>query len=86
MDQKSIDKLVEASTAEAEVASAVWQAAREASEKSLSDDNESPAEVSEKSEASDANEGFEPDVRLHPRAVYLLCIIYFLSYMFLPKF
>lgn len=70
LDQKSIDKLVEASAAEAEVASAVWQAAREASEKSLSDDNDSPQHVNEKTENStDANDNLEPDVRLHPRAV-----------------
>lgn len=69
LDQKSIDKLVEASTAEAEVASAVWRTAREASEKSLSD-NESPPQENEKSENfSDANDGLEPDVRLHSRAV-----------------
>lgn len=69
LDQKSIDKLVLLSTAEAEAASAVWQAARIASEKGLSDDNESPPLLTEESETSDANKGLEPDVRLHPRAV-----------------
>ncbi|XP_020254748.1 LOW QUALITY PROTEIN: serine/threonine-protein phosphatase BSL1 homolog [Asparagus officinalis] len=69
LDQKSIDKLVQASTAEAEAASAVWQAAREASEKGLSDDNEASPQAYEKSETSDINDGLERDVRLHPRAV-----------------
>jgi len=81
LDQKSIDKLIEASTAEAEAASAVWQVAREASEKSLSDDNESPPHVNEKSETSDANDGLERDVRLHPRAVMFIMTF---SFNFLP--
>lgn len=80
MDQKSIDKLVQLSTAEAAAASAVWQAARVASDKNLSDDNESPPHVTEKLETSDANDELGRDVRLHPRAVIfvanspLLCV------------
>lgn len=69
LDQKSIDKLVEASTAEAEAANAVWQAAREASEKSNSD-NESSPQIDETPEGSpDGYDGNEHDVKLHPRAV-----------------
>ncbi|XP_073302746.1 serine/threonine-protein phosphatase BSL1-like isoform X2 [Primulina huaijiensis] len=67
MDKKSMDKLTEASAAEAEVANAVWQAAQAASatpeETSVSDDNSQAAETT--SEGSDT----EADVRLHPRAV-----------------
>ncbi|XP_073137688.1 serine/threonine-protein phosphatase BSL1-like isoform X2 [Henckelia pumila] len=67
MDKKSMDKLTEASAAEAEVANAVWQAAQAASaipeETSVSDDNSQAAETI--SEGSDT----EADVRLHPRAV-----------------
>ncbi|KZV54338.1 hypothetical protein F511_03593 [Dorcoceras hygrometricum] len=67
MDKKSMDKLTEASAAEAEVANAVWQAAQAASatpeETSVSDDNSQAADTT--SECSDT----EADVRLHPRAV-----------------
>ncbi|KAA3471392.1 Serine/threonine-protein phosphatase BSL1 [Gossypium australe] len=68
MDKNSMEKLREASAAEAEAASAVWQAAQAASavpaeETSVSDDNSPAAETA--SDGSD-NEG---DVRLHPRAV-----------------
>ncbi|XP_073049787.1 serine/threonine-protein phosphatase BSL1-like [Primulina eburnea] len=67
MDKKSMDKLTEASAAEAEVANAVWQAAQAASatpeETSVSDDNSQAAETT--SEGSDT----EADVRLHSRAV-----------------
>ncbi|KAJ6816317.1 serine/threonine-protein phosphatase BSL1-like protein [Iris pallida] len=70
LDQKSIATLVEASTAEFEVANAVWQAAKEASERSLSDDNETASQINENSEtSSDGTDALEPDVRLHPRAV-----------------
>ncbi|OVA11421.1 Phosphoesterase domain [Macleaya cordata] len=68
VDKKSIDKLVEASAAEAEAVSAVWQAAKAASsvpaeETSVSDGNVHAAEIS--SDGSDT----EADVRLHSRAV-----------------
>ncbi|WRX11103.1 Calcineurin-like phosphoesterase domain [Theobroma cacao] len=68
MDKNSMEKLREASAAEAEAANAVWQAAQAASavpaeETSLSDDNSPAAET-----ASDASDN-EADVRLHPRAV-----------------
>ncbi|RZC93873.1 hypothetical protein C5167_016567 [Papaver somniferum] len=69
IDKKSVDKLVEASAAEAEAASAVWQAAKAASsvpseEASTSDGNN--AHVPEvMSDGSDT----EGDVRLFSRAV-----------------
>ncbi|XP_022728445.1 serine/threonine-protein phosphatase BSL1-like isoform X2 [Durio zibethinus] len=68
MDKSSMEKLMEASAAEAEAANAVWQAAQAASavpaeETSVSDDNSPAAET-----ASDASDN-EVDVRLHPRAV-----------------
>lgn len=67
MDKNSLEKLAEASAAEAEVANAVWQSAQAASatpeEASLSDGNSQSAETI--SEGSDT----EADVRLHPRAV-----------------
>ncbi|GLT42543.1 hypothetical protein SLA2020_165360 [Shorea laevis] len=68
MDKNSFEKLREASAAEAEAATAVWQAAQAASaipaeETSVSDDNSPVAET-----ASDASDN-EADVRLHPRAV-----------------
>ncbi|KAL1550230.1 Serine/threonine-protein phosphatase bsl1, variant 3 [Salvia divinorum] len=67
MDKHSLEKLAEASAAEAEVASAVWQSAQAASatpeEASLSDVNSQSVETT--SEGSDT----EVDVRLHPRAV-----------------
>ncbi|KAL0418794.1 UNVERIFIED_CONTAM: Serine/threonine-protein phosphatase BSL1 [Sesamum radiatum] len=67
MDKNSMEKLAEASAAEAEVANAVWQSAQAASanpeETSLSDVNShSPETISEGSDT-------EGDVRLHPRAV-----------------
>ncbi|XP_073066135.1 serine/threonine-protein phosphatase BSL1-like isoform X2 [Primulina eburnea] len=66
-DKNSLEKLAEASTAEAEVANAIWQAAQAASsnpeETSLSDDNSQAAELT--SDGSDT----EADVHLHPRAV-----------------
>ncbi|XP_052186702.1 serine/threonine-protein phosphatase BSL1-like isoform X2 [Diospyros lotus] len=66
--RNSIEKLTEASAAEAEVATAVWQAVQAASgtpaeETSVSDDNSQAAETT--SDGSDT----EADVRLHPRAV-----------------
>ncbi|XWS76476.1 hypothetical protein CRYUN_Cryun01aG0179500 [Craigia yunnanensis] len=68
MDKNSMEKLREASAAEAEAANAVWQAAQAASavpaeETSVSDDNSPAAET-----ASDASDN-EADVRLHSRAV-----------------
>ncbi|KAJ9187711.1 hypothetical protein P3X46_003135 [Hevea brasiliensis] len=68
MDKNSMEKLREASAAEAEAANAVWQAAQaaclnSAEETSVSDDNSQAAEAT--SDGSDA----EADVRLHPRAV-----------------
>lgn len=65
MNKNSMEKLAEASAAEAEAANAVWQAAQAASaeETSVSDDNSQVAETT--SEGSDT----EADVRLHPRAV-----------------
>ena len=67
MDKESIDRLVEASAAEAEAASAVWQALQSSSvapeETSVSDDNSQVAET-----ISDGSDN-EADVRLHPRAV-----------------
>ncbi|KAE8672100.1 Serine/threonine-protein phosphatase BSL1-like protein [Hibiscus syriacus] len=68
MDKNSMEKLREASAAEAEAANAVWLAAQAASaipaeETSVSDDNSPAAET-----ASDASDN-EADVRLHPRAV-----------------
>ncbi|CAH9081264.1 unnamed protein product [Cuscuta europaea] len=67
MDRKSMEKLAEASAAEAEAANAVWQAAQAASpsseETSVSNDNFQPTEAT--SDGSDS----EVDVRLHPRAV-----------------
>ncbi|RYR71803.1 hypothetical protein Ahy_A02g006024 [Arachis hypogaea] len=67
MDRNSMEKLREASAAEAEVANAVWQAVQAsnspAEETSLSDDNSQAAETV--SDGSDT----EGDVRLHPRAV-----------------
>ncbi|KAJ7008409.1 serine/threonine-protein phosphatase BSL1-like isoform X3 [Populus alba x Populus x berolinensis] len=68
MDKNSMEKLREASAAEAEAANAVWQAAQAASsnpaeETSVSDDNSKVAEAT-----SDGSDN-EADVRLHPRAV-----------------
>ncbi|KAG9145720.1 hypothetical protein Leryth_011164 [Lithospermum erythrorhizon] len=67
MNKDSMEKLAEASAAEAQAANAVWQAAQSFSsppeETSVSDDNSQAAEST--SEASDA----EHDVRLFPRAV-----------------
>ncbi|XP_062086937.1 serine/threonine-protein phosphatase BSL1 isoform X3 [Humulus lupulus] len=67
MDKNSLEKLREASAAEAEAASAVWQALQSSSvapeETSVSDDNSQVAET-----ISDGSDN-EADVRLHPRAV-----------------
>ncbi|KAM1001602.1 hypothetical protein TB2_007965 [Malus domestica] len=68
MDKSSMEKLREASAAEAEAASAVWQAVQSTSatpseETSVSDDNSQVAETL--SDGSDT----EADVRLHHRAV-----------------
>nr|AFK45415.1 unknown [Lotus japonicus] len=65
MDKHSMEKLREASAAEAEAASAVWQAVQaiSAEETSVSDDNSQAAETV--SDGSDT----EGDVHLHPRAV-----------------
>ncbi|XXG80719.1 hypothetical protein AAC387_Pa09g1520 [Persea americana] len=79
MDKKSMEKLVEASAAEAEAVSAVWQAAKAASvdpfEKEASDGKSSGAQASDKLHVPvtslDGSETvtLEADVRLHPRAV-----------------
>lgn len=74
MDQKSIDKLVEASTAEAEAVSAVWRAAQEAlgvsAEKDVSQENESTYSTNDQPEpSSGSDDTLQPDVKLHPRAV-----------------
>lgn len=63
-----MEKLREASAAEAEAANAVWQAVQSASsvpaeETSVSDENSQATET-----ASDGSDT-EGDVRLHPRAV-----------------
>lgn len=68
MNRNSMEKLREASAAEAEAANAVWQAAQAASalpaeETSILDDNSPATETG--SDTSDT----EADVRLHPRAV-----------------
>lgn len=68
MDKNSMEKLREASAAEAEAANAVWQAVQTASsvpaeETSVSEENSPAAET-----ASDGSDT-EGDVRLHPRAV-----------------
>ncbi|KAI6695683.1 hypothetical protein NL676_023393 [Syzygium grande] len=68
MDKNSMEKLREASAAEAEAANAVWQAVQSASsvpaeETSVSDENSQATET-----ASDGSDT-EGDVRLHPRAV-----------------
>lgn len=84
MDRNSLEKLREASAAEAEAATAVWQAVQAisnspAEETSVSDDNSQAAETV--SDGSDT----EGDVRLHPRAVRAwnpcLKLIMFLSSM-----
>ena len=79
MDKKSIDMLIEASTAEAEAVSAVWRAAKEASaassEDSLSEGigSESPlSDTSPMPEDFDDGGSLEPDVKLHSRAVCIL--------------
>ncbi|XP_023738466.1 serine/threonine-protein phosphatase BSL1 isoform X2 [Lactuca sativa] len=74
MDKESMNRLVEASAAEAEAANAVWQAAQThaaspeetsvAAAAAAADDNDSQA-ADNHSEGSDG----EGDVRLHPRAV-----------------
>ncbi|XP_022931245.1 serine/threonine-protein phosphatase BSL1-like [Cucurbita moschata] len=65
MDKSSMEKLREASAAEAEAASAVWHAVQSASAEDtpVSDDNSRATDTT--SGASD----YEADVRLHPRAV-----------------
>ncbi|XP_038709187.1 serine/threonine-protein phosphatase BSL1-like [Tripterygium wilfordii] len=68
MDENSMEKLREASAAEAEAVSAVWHAAQaacanSAEDTSVSDENSHAAETN--TDGSDT----EADVRLHPRAV-----------------
>ncbi|KAJ0524920.1 putative cytochrome P450 superfamily [Helianthus annuus] len=61
-----MERLVEASAAEAEAANAVWQAAQAQAanvERLLADDDSKPAD----SNSEGSNE--EGDVRLHPRAL-----------------
>ncbi|KAK8926310.1 hypothetical protein KSP39_PZI018083 [Platanthera zijinensis] len=74
LDQLSIDKLVQASTAEAEAVSAVWRAAQEAlgvsMEKNFSQENASTSSVNDQLQPShDSSDTLEPDVKLHSRAV-----------------
>ncbi|XP_038988475.1 serine/threonine-protein phosphatase BSL1 homolog isoform X2 [Phoenix dactylifera] len=77
MDQKSVEKLAEASAAEAEAVTAIWQAAKEASTvhtEGVLSENNSVSKVNDKisiSKSSDCSstDGLEPDVHLHPRAV-----------------
>lgn len=73
MDKHSMEKLREASAAEAEAASAVWQAVQaiSAEETSVSDDNSQAAETV--SDGSDT----EGDVHLHPRAVCTWSLVYY---------
>lgn len=68
MDKNSMEKLREASAAEAQVASDIWQAAQVSSaapaeETSVSDVSSQAADTT-----SDGSDN-ETDVRLHPRAV-----------------
>lgn len=68
MDKNSMEKLVEASAAEAEAAALVWQAAQatsvtSAEETSQLDENSLVAKITVEGGNT------EPDVRLHPRAV-----------------
>ncbi|KAJ0735166.1 putative protein-serine/threonine phosphatase [Helianthus annuus] len=66
MDKESMDKLVEASAAEAEAANVVWQVAQAYAANDdpyVADANSQPAES-----CSDGIDG-EGDVRLHPRAI-----------------
>lgn len=74
LDQLSIDKLVEASTAEAEAVSAVWRAAQESlgvsMEENPSQENASLSSVNDQLHPShDSSDALEPDVKLHSRAV-----------------
>lgn len=77
--------LVEASAAEAEAVSAVWEAAKAAAlmnENHLSDGQLSPHHVNDVSQASETSsessdkDGLETDVRLHHRAVCGIWILY----------
>ncbi|XP_010522672.1 PREDICTED: serine/threonine-protein phosphatase BSL1 isoform X1 [Tarenaya hassleriana] len=68
MDNNSMEKLTEASAAEAEVASTVWRAAQAASVTSADEDSESDANSAAVETASDGSDT-GADVRLHPRAV-----------------
>lgn len=78
MDQKSAEKLAEASAAEAEAVTAIWQAAKDASAvhtEGVLSENDSVSKVNDKisiSESSNCSstDGLEPDVHLHPRAVH----------------
>lgn len=78
MDRNSIDKLVEASAAEAEAVSAVWQAAKAASSVSTEEGSSTENDSADKAEGNEGSQevGLDdssmdgiPDVRLHPRAV-----------------
>lgn len=72
-----MDRLVEASAAEAEAANAVWQAAQAhaANDETTVEDDNSRAGADSNSEGSDG----EGDVRLHPRAVCILFSFFKLS-------
>lgn len=81
-----MEKLVEASTAEAEAVSVMWQAAKAASvdstEEEGSEGRSSGAHISDKLHVSETSsdcsetDTLEQDVRLHPRAV--CCLFFFL--------
>lgn len=86
-----MEKLVEASTAEAEAVSVMWQAAKAASvdstEEEGSEGRSSGAHISDKLNVSETSsdgsetDTLEPDVRLHPRAV-----CFFFVFLFFGKF
>lgn len=86
-----MEKLVEASTAEAEAVSVMWQAAKAASvdstEEEGSEGRSSGAHISDKFHVSDTSsdcsetDTLEPDVRLHPRAV--CCLLFLVSFLFI---
>ncbi|XP_058113015.1 serine/threonine-protein phosphatase BSL1-like [Magnolia sinica] len=79
MDKKSMENLAEASAAEAEAVSAVWQAVKLASagpaEEELPDAKASGTRINDKMQISETSsdssdtDTLEADVRLHPRAV-----------------
>ncbi|GAB2281431.1 Serine/threonine-protein phosphatase bsl1 [Dionaea muscipula] len=68
MDKNSLDKLVEASTAEVEAVRIVWQAAQAASS-SPSDETSASDDYTQATDTLSDGSDIEADVRLHPRAV-----------------